>query len=143
KPRFNPAGQPEPYTLVDPGPPPWTDRFALTRLLSRLGRPVETWSPDGEMRLPMEWVAYFRDDPTPMPEVKKRTRGALSFLKKRCDEIGAGLLVVPIPNKACVEPDAMERLREALRPSWLARVLLHRRELDPGAWSPDVPVETF
>jgi hypothetical protein len=31
----------------------------------------------------MEWVAYFKERPPPMAEVKARTRGALLALKKR------------------------------------------------------------
>jgi hypothetical protein len=142
KPRFNPSGEPEAIVLSDPGPTPAMERWAVGRLFKGLGHPRELWSPNGQMKLEMELVAYFRNDPEPMHQVKLRTRGALLALQKECARLGAGLAVVPIPNKACVESVAKETLRGHLTPSWIAK-LLGRKELDPASWSPDVPVETF
>lgn len=143
KPRFNPEGELEHLVLADPGPPPAMDRFAMGRLLRGFTKRHESWTPNGETRLPMEWVAYFRSDPEPMPQVKERTRGALSTLKKQCAELGAELCVVPIPNKACIEPGAKEKLSEAMQPNWIGRTLFDRKGVDPATWSPDLPVETF
>jgi len=130
KPRFHPSGEVERIVLQDPGPPSFLSRWAVGRILLALSKPPELWTPDGKLRLPMEWVAYFRNDPAPMREVKERTRGALLALQRGCREIGAGLCVVPIPNKACIEP----RAREALARKITA---------EPDTWTPDLPVETF
>lgn len=78
----------------------------------------------------MEWVAYFKDSPEPMPEVLARTRGALTFLKARCAEIGASLVVVPIPSRECVEDEALAERRSKIG-------------VPDEAWSPGQPVEIF
>ncbi|MFN0008378.1 MAG: DUF5989 family protein [Planctomycetota bacterium] len=130
KPRFDVLGAPEHLVLADPGPPPWQDRFALGRILAALGKRPPMWTPPGGRPLSMEWVAYFKDSPEPMHEVRLRTRSALSHLKKACEEVGAKLVVVPIPNKACIEADARQRLAKQI-------------QVATEAWSPDLPVETF
>src|SRR6185436_2875729 len=44
--------------------------------------------------------------------------------------VGAALCVVPIPNKAAIEPTAKKTLENQVG-------------VDTSSWSPDVPVETF
>ena len=129
KPRFNPNGEAERIVLQDPGPPPFLDRCAIGKLLGAFTHRIETFEPVAGKKLPLEWVAYFEKDPTPMPEVKERTRGALASLKRQCSELGAKLLVVPIPNKACVEPAAKKRIERQIG-------------ID-GGWSTDHPVDLF
>ena len=143
KPRYTSTGEIERDALRDPGPPPALSHSAIGRILLAVAKPPELWSPNGTIKLPMEWVAYFRDDPPPMKDVKDRTKGALIALQKTCKEIGAGLQVVTIPGKACIEKPAHEMLAKSFRPSWMARLLFHQKEVDPSTWSPDVPVETF
>src|SRR5262249_4262667 len=131
KPRFEPTGEVEKRELVDPGPPPCLDRFALGRIGKAIFGPHELWKPpEGRRPLPMEWVAYFRTDPPPMRDVKDRTRGALLALQRDCKAMGAALCAVPIPNKACVEKKALDTLTSQIG----------EKVTD---WSPDVPVETF
>ncbi|HEV8113968.1 MAG TPA: DUF5989 family protein [Planctomycetota bacterium] len=130
KPRFNPSGEAEMRVLQDPGPPSVVDRWALGRFLKTVFSHHDLWSPAGGHPLPMEWVAYFRTDPEPMREVKERTHGALLALQRSCKDVGAALCVVPIPNKAAIEPTAKKTLESQVG-------------VDTGSWSPDVPVETF
>jgi len=130
KPRFTPEGESEHLVLADPGPPPWSDRLALGKMLAPFLNRREQWTPAGGHPLEMEWVAYFRDEPEPMREARLRTRGALAHLKAACAALGASLVVVPIPNKACVEAGAMARMREQIR-------------VEESRWSPDVPVDLF
>jgi len=129
KPRFGVQGEPERLVLADPGPPPFRDRLALGRVVSPFLQRPESWTPPGGRPLPMEWVAYFESQPEPMAEVRLRTRSALSHLKASCDAMGAKLVVVPIPNKACIEEGAMRSLKE-------------RIGVEEG-WSPDAPVQLF
>lgn len=128
KPRFEASGDVEQRELVDPGPPPFLSRLAIGKILLLIAHPPELFSPDGKKKLPMEWVAYFRNNPPPMSDVKDRTRGALLALKKHCAEIGAGLQVALIPNKACIEKGAKETLDD---------------KIGAAGGSADTPVETF
>jgi Family of unknown function (DUF5989) len=129
KPRYTSTGEVEKRELVDPGPPGILDHFALGRIAKAILGPHEMFRPAGAPRpLPMEWVAYFPDDPTPMQDVKERTKGALIALQKSCKEIGASLCMVDIPNKACIEPGAKETLDA---------------QIAAAGGSADVPVETF
>jgi len=130
KPRFGPDGEPEHLVLADPGPPPWFERLALGSKIAPFLRPFESWTPPAGRPLPMEWVAYFKSQPEPMPEVRLRTRGALAHLKSSCEAMGAKLVVVPIPNKACIEAEAKANLEQQIG-------------VDPATWSPDAPVDTF
>ena len=129
KPRISPAGEPEHLVLADPGPPPCIDRLALTRLVAPFVKGFESWTPTGSTRrLPMEWVAYFKDAPEPMREVRERTRGALAFLQARCAELNASLAVIPIPSRECVEDAALEARRRSIG-------------VPDEAWSPGEPVD--
>src|SRR5262245_8633491 len=130
KPRFEPTGEVEQRQLVDPGSPSFLSKLAVGKILLLLSHPPELFSPGGpkNVKLPMEWVCYFANDPPPMAEVKARTRGALLALKKRCNEIGAGLEVALIPNKACIEKGAKATLDD---------------KIGAAGGSADTPVDTF
>ena len=128
KPRFEPSGEVEQRELVDPGRPSFLSKFAIGKILKMFSNPPELFSPDGKKKLPMEWVCYFENDPQPMAEVKERTRGALLALKKHCAELGAGLQVALIPNKACIEDGAKATLEKSI---------------GAAGGSADTPVDTF
>jgi hypothetical protein len=59
--------------------------------------------------------------------IRSRTRGAL-HLKADCGRWAP--LVVPIPNKACIEEAALANLRKQIG-------------VDPDTWSPELPVDLF
>jgi hypothetical protein len=103
---------------------------ASSPLVAPFFKKFDSFTPPGGHPLPMEWVAYFRSDLEPMPEVRLRTRSALSFLQSRCASMGAKLLVVPIPNKACIEEGARQQLERQVGVS-------------TDGWSPDAPVDLF
>lgn len=131
KPRFQPSGQLEQRQLFDPGPRPWWEGLAVGKVAGALANPPITWrhAANEGRRLPMEFGAYFHAPPDFMREAYERTRGALTALGKACADLGIVLRVVPIPNKACVDPAARADLERAVG-------------VDPALWSPDLPVDT-
>lgn len=154
KPRFEADGKLDrSYSLVDPGPSPWTDRWALALIFQRpvdpsgihqvpfeLTKAAEP--PPGGARksdpvaerkpglLPREWAALMIDPPGFMQNAIQRTRGALAALKTGCEASGAKLIVVPIPSKAAVQEGAGTALHDAIC-------------LRDTAWSANQPVKTF
>ncbi len=135
KPRFNTDGEKELRVLVDPGAKSAFESTAIGALIAARfsGEKPAMWTIEGRT-LPMEWGAYFEPAPEFMQEAYDRTRGALIHLKATCAEIGAALLVVPIPNKATIHGAAQESLESAV--GW--------RSGEDGKpnWSADRPVET-
>lgn len=137
KPRFGPAGQVETDHMQDPGAKPWFERYAigspLRPLLSKKPEESRTWSPDGTHTYAgprLEWAAYFHGEPDFMRESVARTRAALSTLKQACAEIGASLVVVPIPHKSSVNAEAHAALQRSIG-------------APQNMWSAEKPVETF
>ena len=136
KPRFNADGSIDDAHLVDPGEKPWFERYAIGMPLKPfLAKAPEgrTWSPDGSATFSgprMEWASYFEESPDFIQDAKARTRAALAALRDKCAEIGADVFVAPIPNKACVDADALAALESAVG-------------VPADLWSPDEPVETF
>lgn len=61
-----------------------------------------------------------------------RTRGALRALKKKCDELGARLVVAPIPSHSAIDADYADKFG----PGALGIT-------DPSAWRADNPVDTM
>jgi hypothetical protein len=164
KPRYTPSGMRDEATLVDPGPRPKWESFALGALVAAFRTRPERWSPDeGAHKVDMESGAFFRDTPDFMREANSRTEGALIALRKTCAGLGAELAIVPIPNKASIEPRAKTALEDAIMGrSWKTAVRnsvvnfvrklkgeppLAAIEADPhigvDAWSPDIPVQKF
>ncbi len=134
KPRFNIDGEKELRVLVDPGAKSALESTAIGALVaSRMGEKPATWSLEGRT-LQMEWGAYFDPEPEFMREAYDRTRGALIHLKSTCAELGAALVVVPIPNKASIHPAAAQALEGAV--GWKSG------ENGKPRWSPDRPVDT-
>lgn len=137
KPRFGLEGEIEREHLVDPGEKAWFERYAiglpLRPFLAKRPEGARTWSPDGTQTLAgsrLEWAAYFHNAPDFMQEAIDRTKAAMAALKGACNEIGAELVVVPIPHKSAVHPEALEAMRKVLH-------------APANTWSPDQPVETF
>jgi lysophospholipase L1-like esterase len=135
KPRFNTDGERELRMLVDPGAKPAFESTAIGALIAArfTAEKPATWSIEGRT-LPMEWGAYFEPAPEFMNEAYDRTRGALIHLKATCAELGAALLVVPIPNKASIHTNAQDALQSAV--GWQSG------EGGKPTWSADRPVET-
>jgi lysophospholipase L1-like esterase len=146
KPRFTPEGTLEKRLLLDPGPESAAKRWAIGNLLApRLPEPE--WSPDGKTKVRAEWSCYFHATPDVMADAYARTKGALQALKQEVEGRGARLIVAPIPNKACVEPDAREALvAQVAKTDWLSRLRRKVRGQDepaalaPDRWSPEEPV---
>jgi hypothetical protein len=130
KPRINSDGRPELRVLTDPGPKSTWEKSALGTLIAKLSSPRPTWTPDGGHALDLESAAFFHTPPEFMKEALARTRGSLENVKDTCSELKARLVVVPIPHKASIQPDAQEKL---------ARYLA----VDASRWSADQPTETF
>lgn len=130
KPRINEDGKPEPRVLADPGEKSAFQKTALGSLIEKLSTPRKSWTPDGGHALDMESAAFFHEPPEFMKEALARTRGALLHAQQTCKELGARLVVVPIPHKACVQQDAREALGRYLG-------------VDAARWSPEQPSETF
>lgn len=130
KPRINPDGKPELRVLADPGPKSAWERTALGNLWVLLSTPRRTWKTDDGHTLAMEDAAFFHDPPEFMHEALLRTSGALKNIRETCAGMQARLLVVPIPHKASIEPEAQKALARSLG-------------ADPALWSADQPTETF
>jgi hypothetical protein len=130
KPRFHPEGRVEPRLLIDPGPRPWTDGWAATRLATMFSKkgPPQWLHPSGAF-VYGEHAAYFADPPEFMDEAYKRTRGALIALRDTCEELACELYVVPIPNKATFGDEPLASLARTVK-------------VDPALWSVEKPVET-
>lgn len=135
KPRFRPDGTLESHTLADPGRGGWSERLALANFVSTTfgARPsAQSFHPEGGSKAILkEWAPLLVSPPGFVTEAVARTEGALRALKGKCDELGAALVVVPIPSKSAVHPE--------LRAGFGERVL----GLPESAWSPDLPVDTF
>lgn len=136
KPLFRADGTLESGVLADPGPKPWTDNLALCLLFSGLRKDpaVEKYlfQPAGGTRPVLkEWGAVLVEQPDFMANALARTEGALLALKKKCAELGARVILVPIPSHSAVDAQFAE--------SFGAGALGVPR----AAWSPDKPVDTF
>ena len=143
KPRYMPTGRPEARKLDEPAARPWTQEWATTIALGRLagllrgGKQGPEWFvPEGGDEpilrefapLLVDPPAFLTDDPeNPLG----RTRGALQAMRDAATNLGAELLVVPIPDQMDVDPDQAVRFGdETLR--------LHRT-----LWDPARPVDLF
>ncbi len=154
KPRFSVTGPRELVVLSDPGERAWFENFAVGKLLTSFGQKPPTWRPEGGPALEMEHAAYWRQPPPFMEQALRRTRAALETAQKTCATLGAKLVVVPIPGKVSIVPEAREALEaQILGLNPLSNVRRWLRDtpdprtvpaLQPDvAWSPDQPVETF
>jgi len=136
KPLFKQDGTLESRALDDIGPPPWGDRFATTLLAKPLWGegpdPRHFFNPDGGSKLLLkEFAVVLNQAPEFLSGALERTQGALIAMKKKCDELGARALVVPLPSHSAIDPNFRERFG--------ADTL----GVPADRWSPDKPVDTF
>ncbi|HEY8514244.1 MAG TPA: DUF5989 family protein [Candidatus Binatia bacterium] len=98
--------------LEDPGQEPWLERkTALGNLLGNLGKGPEIPMLEGPRPLPAEWGPRIRkSDADGWPE----TELALRAFRAVADEIGAKPLVMVIPDKAQVDPNARQAIAEVI-----------------------------
>jgi hypothetical protein len=140
KPRFAPDGTLEPRTLVDPGPGPALERSAIVRflaltvakLLVRHPTPLEFEVPGTQSVIARESAPLLLEPPEFLADCVARTEGALIALARGCRELGAPLVVAPIPSKSAVDSEEREFFREDALDG-----------LDDSRWSPERPVELF
>ncbi len=156
KPRFSVTGAREQVVLQDPGGTPWYEHTAVGKFVaSRFAPKPKSWTAPGSTRaLDMEYAAYWRTPPDFMAEAIRRTRAGFADIQKTCASIGAELVVVPIPGKASIVPEARKKLEATIvgdEPiANLRRWILGTPDprtiasLQPEtAWTPDQPVDTF
>ncbi len=109
KPRFDQAGRLDhqgPFTA--PAEKGFFESLAIGRLAQLFGGAApqgHTYRPEGGSR---ELLSEFSSVVLPptgfLTDAVLRTEGALIALKQKCDELGARLVVAPIPSHAALEP---------------------------------------
>ena len=143
KPRFEPDGTLERRTLEEPPPQPASTRFALGnlgRFLASKLRGGSGFGPDGfqpagsDVTIHREFAPLLVEEPRFVADALTRTRGALIALQRTCREVGARLLMVPIPSESAIHPEEREKFGE--RPEGM-------HGLPDELWSPDRPVDSF
>jgi hypothetical protein len=139
KPRYDGFGRKEERPLVDPGQRSKWESFAIGNMIARVTAPHDpTWAPDEKpkLKLPMESASFFENAPDFMKPAYQYTDGSLIALRKICAGLGAELVMVPIPNKDSIQPEAKLELGKQLGSD------PEHPEYD-ALWSPDHPVEQF
>lgn len=133
KPRFRPDGTLEERALDDPGVQPWWKRTAIAKLRRARPDPASRFQPEGASG-PMlrEFAPLLVQPPAFLGEAVDRTRGALRALQTRCDELGARLVMVPIPSETAVHPGERQPFQEKALGG-----------LTAAQWSPDRPTDLF
>lgn len=130
KPRYKPDGSIEERELVDTITKSWFDNTAIGRLLTAPpGSGVPAFQP-GSVAIKREHAVTLNFPPEWMGDAVARTGGALAALERSARQLGAAVLVVPIPAHSAIDPDYRARHEANLG---LAGV----------AWSPDRPVDMF
>lgn len=136
KPLFRADGTLELAHCEDVGPPPWTERFATSRLLAGIVSPQRVpeehlFQPDGASRpILREFAPLLNTKPAFLDRSIEGTSGALIAFRKECERIGAQPLFLAIPSHAAIDPAHAQRFAdEALG------------GLDQRMWAPDAPPE--
>jgi hypothetical protein len=138
KPLFRPDGTLEIATVHDVGPRPWFENWGIGLLLKpfledRSPRAKYYFTPSGaNAPVSKEFAPLLAAQPDFLADSLARCKGALTALKQKCAEVGAKLVIVPIPSHAAVDATYAQTFGQQ-RLGGLAR----------SAWSPDRPVETF
>jgi lysophospholipase L1-like esterase len=128
KPRYDSSGNLEGVPLAAPS---FLSKLAVGRLLQ--GKPQPDFLEVGEHRVLADFAPLLREAPPGLGDAEARTGGALKALKKRCVELGAPLIVVPLPSHASIDAD-YGRLKFA--PKALGG-------LADSSWDAERPVEFF
>jgi uncharacterized protein DUF5989/acetyltransferase AlgX (SGNH hydrolase-like protein) len=116
KPLLKPEQAPEsalvsPATLKDPGREPWLQRHtAIGSLVAGLVSPPSVPLLPGPIALPAEWGVRLRDDAPGWPE----TEEALRAFRWLADQRGFKPLVLVIPDKAQIDPEARAQMAQAM-----------------------------
>jgi hypothetical protein len=138
KPQYTPEGVAESTPLEDPGPRKWSQNWAIPKALTALSGWIKGpsgpmfFTPEGGTKPVLrEFSPLLDTQPEFLGDAVARTRGSLIALKKKCAEMGARLVVVPIPSKASIYKSDRKRLGT--------------KTLGIGSegWSADAPVDLF
>lgn len=133
KPRYAADGTLEARALTQFPKKPWTAGYALTKWMARPQRAAGYPLPGAARPLEHELLPLVHNAPAEVESaVEAHTLGALRALKRTASDLGAEVVVAPIPSavpysKAWHDIYAQQRLAG----------------LGQDAWSPDRPVETF
>ncbi|MDP6762868.1 MAG: DUF5989 family protein [Planctomycetota bacterium] len=135
KPRFDASGKPEERELTDPGERGWLRATAIGNLAAKAFEPrddTHRFRPEGSERtVEREFAVVLDQPPGFITDATARTGGALRYLAAQCQELGARLVVVPLPSHSAISPAHAERF---------GRTYLG---LEPDEWNPDLPVDTI
>jgi len=148
KPRFRADGTIETGTLADNSPrTPALMKLAFGQFLMKTlggvlpspkGPGPHEFVPAGQSGEPVaisrEFAPLMNETPDFLEDSLAHTKGALIALQKGCKELGARLVMVPIPSESAIHEDALEHFA-----SWSVGM----KGLDRSLWSPDRPVDTF
>lgn len=132
KPSYSGDGERLGGALEDNSGKHWSKRFALTKWLAP--KHLDAREPHlfevGGRKVEKELAPLLNEAPAFQAEVEAATRGALLAIANSCEELGARLLVAPIPSATGYHDDWLERYEQA-------------RGLAPGSWSPQAAVDQF
>jgi len=131
KPRYDAEGFLESDTLADPfaDGEPLSKSWAIAKLFER-STPGDSFTPPGgEVPLPLDFAPLFPGiDPAILGDCLERSRGTLIAAQRICNQLGAELLVAPIPSHSAIEVDMAQRMSEYFR-------------VPASSWQPARPVE--
>ena len=128
KPRFSATGELEGTPLPEA---PWYQNTAIARLLR--GAPKEERLDVGGHSVLADFAPVLRDSPPGLGDAEARTGGALKALKEACVEVGAPLVVFPIPSHSVFDESYATN---SIGPGALGGVPRER-------WNPDRPLDFF
>ncbi len=136
KPRFGPDGELDHAgPFAEPASGGHQTCSALTNAWHKLtkAKPTDTTFTPAQGTRPIlkEFGAVMPQPPGFITDAALRTRGALLALKRTTQALGAKLVIVPIPSHSSVDE------------AYAAKFGRGALGLEPDAWLPDLPVETF
>ncbi|MDF1839527.1 MAG: DUF5989 family protein [Planctomycetota bacterium] len=103
KPRFNAQGELENDSLVDPGSRSLFEKTAIGNLIVKKEGLELFEVPSAKGPLLKEHAPLLTESPAFLADALARTEGALTALRKKCDELGAQVAVVVIPSHSAVD----------------------------------------
>jgi lysophospholipase L1-like esterase len=131
KPLYKADGSPEGNVLQHPGQKSLADRFALAALLMSKPDLDQYMQLAGNAKFRKEFAPLLTQEPDFLANANARVRGSLIALQKTCAQLGAKLVVAPIPSHAAVDPSFRAELGDKYF------------KLTPNEWSPDRPVDFY
>ena len=134
KPRYKATGEREERVLEEPAPKPWHQKWALTKWLGKDDQEtmkLHSFRPPGSPREIARELAPLLTAGTEFDaSILAHTGGALDAIKNTAHQLGAELVMAPIPGATKYEDH------------W-RKVYRNGRGLGSLDWSPDKPVDTF